>query len=195
MITCSIANQAAMVWALRRQVDWRGLAVFLCGGALGLPLGVWALLHADRHLYTLALGAFLLAYGGYMLVRRPFTVRRQHPLLDAAAGFLGGITGGAVGFPGASVTIWCGAKGWTKDRQRALFQPFILVMQVAALAAIAVARGHGGAPALEPATLLCIPGSLLGTAVGLILYRRLSDANFARAINLLLIVSGFSFVL
>ncbi|MGY2049022.1 sulfite exporter TauE/SafE family protein [Methylobacterium sp. JK268] len=195
MITCSIANQAAMVWALRRHVNWAGLSVFLVGGLLGLPLGVWALIDADRHAFTAGLGVFLLAYGASMLARRPFTCPHQHPLLDGAAGFLGGVTGGAAGFPGASVTIWCGGKGWPKDRQRALFQPFILVMQVAALALIAAARGRAGGPAIDPASLLCIPGSLLGTKIGLLLYGRLSDVHFARAINLLLIVSGLSFLL
>jgi uncharacterized membrane protein YfcA len=43
--------------------------------------------------------------------------------------------------------------------------------------------------------LLCIPASLLGTRLGLALYRRISDAQFARMVNLLLIVSGTSYLL
>lgn len=196
MMLCSVANQAAMVWSLRQTIDGRALAVFLVGGAFGLPAGIWLLLHADRGVYTHALGAFLLLYGTYMFLRRPLVVRWQHPMIDVAVGTLGGITGGAVGFPGAFVTIWCAMKGWDKERQRALFQPFILILQVTALATLGIV-GHGAASGhgVDPVDLLCVPGSLLGTAAGLLCYRVLSDKHFARAINLLLIVSGVSYLL
>ena len=71
MITCSIANQAAMTLGMRRDIDWQGLSVYLAGGAFGLAIGVWSLLHADRALYIPTLGVFLLAYGAYERVRGP----------------------------------------------------------------------------------------------------------------------------
>jgi uncharacterized protein len=193
MIVCSIANQTAMVWSLKRAIRWRELAVFLVGGAVGLPAGIAVLLTLDRHLYTHVLGVFLVVYGIYMIARKPLVVRRQLVALDLFAGFLGGVTGGAAGFPGAFVTIWCGFKGWSKERQRAMFQPFILIMQVAALAAITLLRHSSGKRGFEPANLLCIPAALLGTTVGMTLYKRLSDNYFARAVNLLMIVSGISY--
>ena len=81
--------------------------------------GVWILFEA-RGVYVHGVGLLLVAYASFMLLRPRIVVRRQHPLFDATAGLLGGITGGAVAFPGAFVTIWCGLKGWTKERQRAL---------------------------------------------------------------------------
>jgi uncharacterized membrane protein YfcA len=195
MMVCSIANQAAMTWSLRSDVQGRSLGVFLIGGLLGLPLGVWLLLHANHAAYVRALGAFLLAYGIWMLLRRPVTLR-QSPVLDFAIGWLGGVTGGAAAFPGAPVTIWCGFKGWDKTRQRALFQPFILLMQLAAVVAIGMAKPHAGpVPVFDLAELFCIPGSLLGTRVGLLLFRWISDRQFAMAVNALLIVSGISYLL
>jgi uncharacterized membrane protein YfcA len=195
MITCSIANQAAMTWAARREIDWRGLNVYFAGGAVGLWLGVWLLLHADRGLYTQAFGGFLLAYGVYMLLRKPVFIRRQPIAVDFVSGFLGGITGGAAGFPGAFVTIWCGMKGWDKARQRAVFQPFILVMQLAALLAIGMARRPGASGfGLDITDTLFVPASLFGTSVGLTLYRRLTDQQFSRAVNVLLIASGLSYL-
>jgi uncharacterized membrane protein YfcA len=196
MITCSIANQAAMTWALRRDIEWHGLRIYLAGGALGLSAGIWLLLNADRVMYLRMLGCFLLAYGAFMFLRRPMVVRNQHAAFDFGTGLLGGITGGAAGFPGAFVTIWCGMKGWDKARQRAMFQPFILIMQLAALIAISLARqSAGGRIGFALTDLLFIPASLLGTSCGMALYRRLSDRHFARAVNLLLMVSGLSFIL
>ena len=196
MITCSIANQAAMVWSLRREVDWRGLGVFLAGGALGLPFGVWALLHADHRLYTHSLGIVLLAYAAYMLIGRTHTICRQYPGLDLVAGLLGGVTGGAAGFPSGPVTVWCGLKGWDKTRQRAVFQPFILLMQVAALLAIAIATpqtGHG--IGFNPSNLVYVPAGLSGTWLGLACFRGLSNRQFSLAVNILLLASGLSFLI
>jgi hypothetical protein len=195
MITCSIASQAAMTWAMRRDIDWRGVSVFLGGGVFGLPIGVWVLLSMDATRYSRAFGILLLLYGIYMLFRQPLTLRRQPVAFDFSAGLLGGITGGAAGFPGAFVTIWCGMKGLDKARQRALFQPFILFMQVAALLAISLARRSGaGIVGFDPVDLLFVPAALLGTSLGLGLYRRLSENQFARAVNILLVVSGVSYV-
>jgi uncharacterized membrane protein YfcA len=193
MITCSIANQALMSWAVRRDIAWRALGVFLAGGAIGLPLGVWVLLAADRRCYTLGIGAVLLAYGAWMLLHPPLRVRAQHPALDMLAGALSGVAGGAAGFASFAITIWCGGKGWDKQRQRALFQPFILVMQIAGLLLISLGTGHGGA-GFAPADLLCVPASLLGTSAGMLCYRRLSDRAFARAVNVLMMVAGLGYV-
>jgi uncharacterized membrane protein YfcA len=196
MVMCSIANQIAMTWAARRDIVWRELFVYLAGGAVGLAGGVWLLLHTGHARYAPALGLFLLVYGLYMLVRKPLVIRRQHAALDFVTGLLGGITGGAAGFPGAFVTIWCSMKGWDKSRQRAVFQPFILIMQVLALMIISLLhRQSAGGLGFDPTDLLFIPASLFGTSLGLALYRRLSDGQFARAVNVLLIASGLSYII
>jgi len=195
MIACSIANQAAMVWALRRDIDQHSLLTMSVGGVAGLPLGVFMLLHVNQTVYTHALGYLLLAYGAYTLVSKPRVFGRQHPSFDVIAGFLGGITGGAAGFPGAPVTIWCGLKGWDKQRQRAVYQPFILLMQIAALDAISTFRSRNGSEVgFEPRILLCIPAGLLGTWLGLACFRRLSNRQFALIVNVLPIISGLSYL-
>ena len=183
-----------MAWSLRSYIAWHGLRVYLFGGMLGLPLGIWALLHIDHSLYTHALGALLLAFGAYLLVRKQPGTFLQHPCLDLAAGILGGITGGAAGFPSAPVAIWCSLKGWDSTRQRALCQPFTLVMQMAALLAISIAT-RGASNSFSPGNLLCIPASLLGASLAMTCFRRLSDRRQALAVNLLLIASGLNFVL
>ncbi len=195
MVICSIANQLAMTWSARRNIVWRELLVYLAGGLVGLGGGVWLLLHINHARYASALGLFLLIYGLYMLFRKPLVIRRQHVALDFVTGLLGGITGGAAGFPGAFVTIWCGMKGWDKARQRAVFQPFILIMQVMALFAISLLhhRSAGGL-GFDPVDLLFIPASLFGTWLGLALYKRLSNSQFSQAVNILLIVSGLSYI-
>ena len=55
-------------------------------------------------------------------------------MAEIVAGFAGGITGGATAMPGAIPTIWCNLKGLSKIQQRAVIQPFILLMQIATMA-------------------------------------------------------------
>ena len=106
MIVCSIAIQLLSVATLWRSIDWRSLPVFLAGGILGVPAGVYLLLHLRIGVYRDIMGGLLIAYGGYLLLRRPIRPLRTGPLWDACAGFLGGLTGGLAGFPGAFVTVW-----------------------------------------------------------------------------------------
>jgi uncharacterized protein len=191
MLTCSIAIQLYSVLSLRNAVDWRYLRRFLCGGMIGLPLGIYLLTHLSTHLYLKCIGAFLVGYGLLMLLRRTPQRRFTSIAGDYIAGFLGGVTGGFVAFPGALVTVWCGLQGWTKERQRGIYQPFILIMQVAALAMISVisaasAKGVG----LDVSTVSYVPGALLGTWCGIAIFRRLTDLQFNRTVYSLLIVSG-----
>lgn len=196
MIACSVANQAVMVWSLRHDVRWRALVPFVAGGALGLPLGAWALLNTDGQRFSEALGALLLAYGAYMLVGKARMISWEHPAIDVLIGFLGGITGAGAALPSMPLTVWCRLKGWDKGAQRALYQPFILIMQVCALLVIGLLHAHSsGAAPFELADLACVPAGLFGTHVGMSCYRGLSNRQFAVAVNVLLIVSGLSFVL
>jgi uncharacterized membrane protein YfcA len=196
MIVCSIAIQLFSVVALWRTIDWRSLPVFLAGGVLGMPAGVHLLLHLQSGIYRELIGGLLIVYGGYLLLARPVPPVRTGPLADACAGFLGGLTGGLAGFPGAFVTIWCGLKGWDKTHQRGVYQPFILAMQPLTLIAIQLMRPSSAAMAqLDWKTLGFVPAALLGAWFGLRIFRRLSDRQFGFAVNALIIVSGIGLIL
>jgi uncharacterized protein len=191
MIVCSIAIQLLSVATLRNSIDWRYLVRFLSGGLAGLPVGVYLLTHISSVFYMRSVGIFLIGYGLYMLLRRPAWTMGSNLAGDYTAGFVGGITGGFAAFPGAFVTIWCGLKGWSKDRQRGVYQPFILIMQVLALALIVfVHRSTPRASGIHLAMLGYVPVALLGTWCGIAVFRRLTDVQFTRVVNLLLIVSG-----
>ncbi len=143
LIGCSIAIRSLNVWSLRGSVDWRSLSRLLAGGLLSLPFGVYLLLHLHHAAYPKFLGVFLMAYGTFMMFRRPPVIRSGQAIGDVAAGLLGGLAGGLAGFPGAFATMWSGCKGWDRGRQRAVVQPFSLVMQVVTFCAIQLAAPRG----------------------------------------------------
>ena len=192
MMVCSLGGQALMTFSLRRTICWRALAPFVLGAAVGLPIGLHILLHTPPALFTRAIGGLLVLYAGWMIARRPVVIARQRAAFDATAGMLGGITGGAAAFPGAFVTIWCGLKGWSKERQRGVYQPFILLVQLAAIVlmaapGVAIERTHFAFVGVE-----YLPAMFLGCAGGMGFFRWLSDRQFARGVNALLLVSGVS---
>src|SRR5262245_24565051 len=83
MIVCSIAIQLFCVAALWQSIDWRSLPVFLIGGVLGVPAGVYLLLHLSSGIYRDLIGALLIAYGVYLLLRPPLRQLRTGPFADA----------------------------------------------------------------------------------------------------------------
>ncbi len=195
MIVCSIAIQMLSVATLWRTIDWRCLAVFLIGGLLGVPAGVYLLLHLPTTTYRTVIGSLLIIYGSYLLLRPTARSLRLGPVSDVCAGFLGGITGGLAGFPGAFVTIWCGLKGWDKAHQRGVYQPFILSMQPVTLIAIHLMRPSSSVQAqLDWKVFAFVPAALLGAWFGLRIFKRLSDRQFELVVNALLIASGIGLV-
>ena len=63
-----------------------------------------------------------------------------------------------------------------------------------ALIPLLAPAGHHEA-ALQIANLAFIPPAMLGTCVGMALFRQLDDRQFARAMNALLLVSGLGLAL
>jgi uncharacterized membrane protein YfcA len=187
LTACSIAVHGYGVWSVRGALEWRLLAPFLLGGALTVPLGVWLLARTPFEVFATGLGTFLVAYGAYLMLRRKEFVLASSAAHDATVGGLGGLLAGLAGFPGASMTVWCGLRGWNKERQRALCQPFILFMQLEALALVGTARSA----ALPPETFyLYLPLALVAAWTGVALLRRMSTAQFNLLVRLLLVVSG-----
>lgn len=187
LVACSIAIHGYCAWDVRRSFQWHVLAPFLAGGALTVPLGVWLLARAPVEMFAAGLGAFLVAYGGYMILRRGDTFVRASAARDLGVGALGGLLSGLAAFPGAAVTVWSGLRGFGKEQQRALCQPFILLMLLEALFLVGAAR-----PAALPAETfyLYLPLAFLGARTGVKLMHRMSSVQFNLVVRLVLVVSG-----
>jgi uncharacterized protein len=187
MVLCSIAIQLYAVWKIRDSIRWSALWPMLGAGAVTIPLGVWLLLHADGTVYAVGLGAFLTAYACYVLLRREVRVVRGNAWRDAVVGALGGLAGGLAGFPGSFVTIWCSMRGWDKLRQRAVYQPYILAMQIVTLVCL---RWASPSHMIVAQDLSLVPFALLGAIGGLAVFQRMTNKQFQVAVSLLLAVSG-----
>lgn len=187
LVVCSIATQLYAVFRMRASIRWQPLMPMIAAGAAAVPLGVWALRHVDSGAYAIGLGVFLSAYGGYAVLRREHRGLAESTLVDVIVGALGGLTGGLAGLPGPSVTIWCSLRGLDKLQQRAMYQPFILVMQVITLICLHW-QDTASVPALED--LRFVPFALIGGLAGFALFERMTNRQFHAAISMLLVASG-----
>jgi len=192
MLVASIGNQVYAVAGLSRAISWSRSLPFILGGVATLPVGVLLVRALDPGAYIPAIGGALVAYGLYMLLRRPVVLQGRHRVAEVLVGAIGGITGPLAAFPGAVVTIWCGLRGWDKVTQRAVYQPYILVMQVLAFAALWLLQRRG---ASDPMLLAYAVPGVAGAVIGLRIFNALSEAQFRRVINGALVVSGLALVL
>ena len=184
--------QAYGIWKLRHALDWRNVAPFIVGGAIGVPVGTAALAYVNPAVLRFAVGLLLAVYSSYSLARPALKPMHAGPVTETGVGVLNGFIGGLTGLAGVIITIWCQLRGWPKDTQRTIFQPVIF----AAFALTAISLTYAGAVTAETTKLYLygLPLVGLGTWTGLKLYGHLDDAMFRRVILILLLISGLTLV-
>jgi hypothetical protein len=91
--------------------------------------------------------------------------------------------------PGALVSVWADAKGMSKDQQRGFVQPFILAMQIVALALMVATPDVFSKEVLSFLYMALVP-LILGTACGLFLYGRCGAAVFRTLVLVIVLCSG-----
>jgi uncharacterized protein len=185
---CSIAGQAYGVWALRREIEWRGLVPYLTGGVLTVPAGVYLLNVIPAGLFALSLGLVAIIYPLWHMLGRELRLPEKTRNGDGAVGALAGLVGGLTGSPSLIMCMWCNLRGGSKERQRALYQPYILAMQIVALASLGAM-----APSRIPLeSVLFMPVALAAACVGVAIFRRLTIRQFNYVFQALLIAAGVS---
>jgi uncharacterized membrane protein YfcA len=194
MMACSIITQAFSLVALRSTMKWRGSAVLIAGGVFGMLPALYLLFHVDARIFRIGFGAFLVAYAATMLLRPAAAWAGAAPgrLRHAVVGFGGGLVGGLTAMPGALPVIWCDLRGMPRDQQRGLVQPYIVVMQLFALT-LMLSHDSVSSEALLNLTFN-LPALAAGAALGVVMFRRINDALFRRAVLAVLLCAGLLLV-
>lgn len=192
LLACSITTQLLCITKLWRTMRCRQCFTYLCGGMLGIPVGAMLLEGINPHQFAAGFGVLLTIYSLYMLIRPQLVFRGGGRVAEIAAGFAGGITGGATAFPGAIPTIWCNMRGLSKDEQRGLVQPFIFCMQIATL--VYFSKLGIFASTTWATYVWCAPAVIAGTLLGLHFFQRIDDVRIRLLVLLFLLFSGVTLV-
>jgi len=170
------------------------LSRFVLPGLIGIPLGTRLLAIISPLTIKMTVAIFLIAYGGFILLRRDLPrLAGQRPMIDSLVGFVGGILGGAASLSGVVPTMWCALQPWTKSEQRAVLQPFnVLILAIAAV--VFAVSGYYSSQSI-PLILIALPITLVSAQVGVWAFKRLSDDQFRRLLVTLMFVSGLIIVI
>jgi uncharacterized membrane protein YfcA len=187
-----LLTQAYGVWQLRHALSWRKLAPFIVCGTVGVPVGTLLLIHVDPAFARGGVGLLLIAYSVYGFARPQLKPLQARIAADGGIGFLSGVLGGLTGLSGFVITVWCQLRGWSKDVQRAVFQPVMLAAAVMTTIALGVSGAY--TPQTVELYVLGVPALLSGLWVGFKLYGRLDDAAFRKVVLLLVFVSGLGLI-
>ena len=190
---CSLATTGFTLGAYRHAISMKRMAPFFLGAVIGLPIGIVLLTRLDPDHFRLAMGGFLIVYTIFRLLVLPSLVLTSagRPA-DLAVGTGGGVLAGLAGIPGPLTTVWCGLRGWTKDEQRAVYQPFNQAMIL--IAFIAYAFGGLVTKELGYLALYCLPATLIGMVIGMAGYKRLNEQQFQRVVLIMLLLSGITLI-
>src|ERR1043166_4440313 len=187
-----LCTQGYGVWKLRQTLSWRAVAPFIIGGTIGVPLGAILLTYLNPGYVRLGVGVLLVVYSAYGLAKPAFAPREVGVAVDGSIGFLNGVLGGLTGLPGFIITVWSQMRGWSKDEQRAVFQPVILAGMTMTAASLSVAG------AVAPDTLklyvVGLPAMLAGLWLGFRWYGKIDDATFRKVVLILLRCSRLALI-
>jgi uncharacterized membrane protein YfcA len=134
------------------------------------------------------IGGALIIFSVYSLARPNLPAVKGGSLADGVVGLLSGAFSGSTGLAGIPVIIWASLRRWSKDEQRAVFQPVVVAVFLMTL----IWLGGAGVITTQTLHLFCIglPAVLIGTWLGLKLYGKLDEGGFRLVVLTLLLVSG-----
>src|SRR6185369_15408400 len=111
---------------------------------------------------------------------------------DIAIGISNGLVGGLTGLGGIVSTISCQFRGWSRDKQRAVFQPVLF----AAFVIIAISQFVVGSYTVETVKLygIGLPFMVAGIWIGFKLYGTINDETFRKTVLILVLLGGLSLI-
>jgi len=187
-----LLTQGYGILKLRQALDWQKIWPLTLGTAIGIPIGVVLLSYINPVYLRFSVGVLLVLYTIYGLARPAFKPIKIGIAADIGIGITNGLVGGLTGLGGVISTISCQLRGWTKDLQRAVFQPVLF----AAFVIISISMGITGAVTSETLNLygLGLPFLLGGLWSGFKLYGKIDDEMFRNAVLMLLLLAGLSLI-
>jgi uncharacterized protein len=187
-----LLTQSYGILKLRHALRWQNVWPLTLGSAIGIPIGVVLLTYINPASVRLGVGAVLVLYTAYGLLRPAFKPMKIGVGTDIAIGLANGLFGGLTGLGGVISTVSCQLRGWPKDVQRGVFQPVLF----AAFVIISISMAIAGGVTAEALRLyaLGLPFLLAGLWAGFKLYGKIDDEAFRKAVLVLLLLSGLSLI-
>jgi len=187
-----LTTYAINIVRFHQAISWRELLPVAVASAAAVPIGLWVLGHVNEAIIRPVLGAVLIAYAVYSLLR-PTGPRLRSRGWGILAGLLAGCLGGAYNTPGPPVVVYGTLRRWPKDEFRAILQTMFFVNGVIIVTSHAVARHLTGD--IWKLYLVAVPALVAGIAGGSLLDRKVNRAGFHTLVSVLILVTGLSLLI
>lgn len=175
----------------RQAVNIREVVRLAAAAALGIPIGVWAIQTVDGELVRRVLGALLIGYALYSMIK-PHSTNTISSKWGYPAGFLAGCLGGAYNTAGPPVIVYGDSQQWARNEFRSVLQALFLFNALFVIAAHAVA-GHL-TPTIGRYLVFAIPALGTGILAGTAIDHRLTAQRFRSVVNVMILLLGFSLI-
>jgi uncharacterized protein len=187
-----LLTQGYGIAKLRHEMIWRSIWPLVMGTAIGIPIGVMLLTHINPGYLRFGVGVLLVLYAIYSLVRPQIKAMRIDASTDVAIGVFNGMLGGLTGLGGIISTISCQWRGWSKDKQRSVFQPVLF----AAFVIISISQLMAGSYTVDTVKLygIGLPFMIAGIWIGFKLYGTINDETFRKTVLILVLLAGVSLI-
>ena len=170
--------------------EWRRLVPMIL---VGTALGVTLLVNLPRTAGMALLGAFIISYALYSLVRHG-PARVIHPAWAWVAGLCGGITSAVFGAGGPPYAMYLSQRGLSKEQFRATMG-FAIMTSISVRVVAFLISGLLLDRTVWLTALVAVPSALAGLWIARHLYLRISREALMRAVALILLASGGSLLL
>ena len=171
------------------RAEWTRMVPMILAGT---ALGVTVLVNLPRAAGMLLLGAFVLCFALYTLLR-PSLERIVSPRWAWVAGFAGGITSTLFGAGGPPYAIYLSQRGLSKAQFRATLG-FATMTSISLRVAAFLLTGLLLDLQVWTAAVAVVPAAFLGIAVARKIFLRISRRALMRAVTVMLLASGASLI-
>ena len=171
------------------RAEWTRLVPMIL---VGTALGVTLLVNMPRAAGMLALGAFVIGYALYSLLRRE-SPRIVAPGWAWVAGLAGGVTSTLFGAGGPPYAIYLSQRGLSKEQFRATMG-FATMTSISLRVAAFLLTGLLLDPRVWLVAIAVVPAAQLGIVAAQRMYLRISREQLLRAVALVLLATGGTLV-
>lgn len=182
-----VTAEAFLVFYFRQDLRLRVVWQLVAAAAIGIPLGVLALVQVNEAIVLTVLGLVVVTYAlyGLLSLRLPAL---SHPLWAWAMGFLAGVLGGAYNISGPPVIIYGHCRKWPSSEFKGNLQGFFVAVSL--FVVVGHLLGRNFTSSVWQSYFVSLLPAALGILVGLRLGRRVDQVLFSRLVLLLLLVLG-----
>jgi hypothetical protein len=187
IVLVAIVAEIILVLRYKSEINLRAVWRLTVAGAIGIPVGVWALKEFEEQIVLTVLGVLIVLYSLYALLnlRLPSLERNVWPY---GFGFVSGVVGGAYNVAGPLVIIYGNCRNWQPKEFKGNLQGFFLVGSVVAVISHALASNI--TQDVVNNFILSLPAIGIGLVAGLSLDKYLNPVVFRKIVLVGLIFAG-----